>query len=687
MPASDEAPSRPWLDKDPTHVKQVQRPLQITNPSLISTQQPEIHRSTASARTTTPRPTRYDSQDAVKFHPSNERLGESRKPQNDRDLPDSPSIAITNRQRTSPVSIDHYHHGRPSGRGRNGHQEATSDGESGSSNSVENEQVTRGALMERKQSIRPTRISLPSQSYAQVARPLNDPQHPPGVTEGTSARGSVSHHSSTRTRPTNAQVPPGHLPEDEQDRVLEIKGSTQSPGYGQGLMDAIMSVIPSAGQPLPKDKHQLLKEEIRRTRDELRQVQANFENQDRELKKMQGDLRNANHYINQLHHEKQRSKDCIGGLQNELNNIHQQLQDAKNLSEVRGRELHGAQVFLTKADTLSISEVGEKVTALNEEIFQAAATLAEALIHKRHEASQEELAAAAEECQEMVGEKMINLLVTQSQKPEHEVNPLLVQVVLQIFMVKFCASKIQSWYPSNTTIGEFLIAIYSEIRSTGKHVFICDSKPNFYPDITILFPEEQAVSGRWRALTRAHTRPSSETWKTELYQKLTSVLKIAAWMPSSPESRESFGHRLPPIFKAVNELRMAMGEKITSADLDILVYPCDRTYDPSFMDDAYSDGRQANSKRGPEAIIGTTGIGLAKLSAERSSKDALQYHNVVSAKIVLKSTLNEALEPIQSSGIRFNKRKKKTVENADGADSESRSSSRTNLAAVNMDTT
>lgn len=157
-------------------------------------------------------------------------------------------------------------------------------------------------------------------------------------------------------------------------------------------------------------------------------------------------------------------------------------------------------------------------------------------------------------------------------------------------------------------------------------------------------------------------------------------------MPSSPESRECFGHRLPPIFKAVNELRMAMGEKITSADLDILVYSCDRTYDSSFMDDAYSDGRQANSKRGPEAIIGTTGIGLAKLSAERSSKDALQYHSVVSAKIVLKSTLNEALEPVQSSGTRLNKRKKKTVENADGADSESRSS-RTNLAVVNMDTT
>ena len=63
----------------------------------------------------------------------------------------------------------------------------------------------------------------------------------------------------------------------------------------------------------------------------------------------------------------------MGALQNELTIVHQQLEDAEHLSEVRGKVLVGAQVFLTKADTISISEVGEKVTALNEDIFQAAA--------------------------------------------------------------------------------------------------------------------------------------------------------------------------------------------------------------------------------------------------------------------------------------------------------------------------
>ena len=81
---------------------------------------------------------------------------------------------------------------------------------------------------------------------------------------------------------------------------------------------------------------------------------------------------------------------------------------------------------------------------------RAAATLKEALIHKGHKVSQTGLDAAAAMSKEMVGEKMRNILITQSQKPEPEVNPLLVQIVLQIFMANFfCVSKLQSWYPGD----------------------------------------------------------------------------------------------------------------------------------------------------------------------------------------------------------------------------------------------
>jgi hypothetical protein len=200
------------------------------------------------------------------------------------------------------------------------------------------------------------------------------------------------------------------------------------------------------------------------------------------------------------------------------------------------------------------------------------------------------------------------------------------------------------------------------------------------PDVQY-FLEEQAVSGRWRALTRAHTRPSTETWNRELYKELQSVLIMASWAPRSPENEESYGNRLPSIFKAINGLRLAIGEKFTSADLDIFTFECDKSFDSAIMEDAYGDGRQSGGKRAPDAIVGTTGIGLGKVGAE-STKDVVQIHPLIPAKVVLTSTMNEALEPIQSG----RKKKKKPVETLDGADPESSSKSKATQASSKMDT-
>ena len=161
---------------------------------------------------------------------------------------------------------------------------------------------------------------------------------------------------------------------------------------------------------------------------------------------------------------KSRIENLYEWLTNRVDQHHQQLKDPKNIHDEE--KVIGAQV-----DTISISEVCEKVTALNDEIFQAVDTLGGALIHERRALSLADLDAAAAESQEMVGEKITNILITQSQNPESEINPVLLQVVLRIFMAKFCVSKIQSWYPDsdNSAAGDILSGIYSEIRSTGMH--------------------------------------------------------------------------------------------------------------------------------------------------------------------------------------------------------------------------
>ena len=122
---------------------------------------------------------------------------------------------------------------------------------------------------------------------------------------------------------------------------------------------------------------------------------------------------------------------------------------------------------------------------------------------------------------------------------------------------------------------------------------------------------------------------------------------IASWTARSVESEDAFKRRLSSVFKATNRLRMAIGEKFTSADLDILVFKCDKIYDPATMDDAHSGyGRHPSrgGKRASEAIVGTTGIGLGKLIMDRGAKDVHRLQTMIPAKIVLRSTLNEALE-------------------------------------------
>ena len=52
------------------------------------------------------------------------------------------------------------------------------------------------------------------------------------------------------------------------------------------------------------------------------------------------------------------------------------------------------------------------------------------------------------------------------------------------------------------------------------------------------------------------------------------------------------------------------------------------------MNDMYSDSRRSSGERAPEAIVGTAGIGLGKVIAERSAKDVLVFQTLIPAKIV-----------------------------------------------------
>ena len=99
-------------------------------------------------------------------------------------------------------------------------------------------------------------------------------------------------------------------------------------------------------------------------------------------------------------------------MTHELEAVKVQLADAKTLSEIRGKELKGAQVCLTKANMVFTTYVVQKVNVLNEEISQAAALLGEVLQNtERTGRTQEQITEAFEKARWMLGEQTSSILV------------------------------------------------------------------------------------------------------------------------------------------------------------------------------------------------------------------------------------------------------------------------------------
>ena len=261
--------------------------------------------------------------------------------------------------------------------------------------------------------------------------------------------------------------PPGGLSIEERQNVQGEGGEsniTPPSGYFGGIGRSIAGAILGPGGPAqpPRD----------RTKEELQRIKAKYQQLEYEFRRVKGENGTLHRNCFELDSENRRSKDTIRSLQHEITNMGRELQEYKNLSEIRGRELVGAQVFLTKADLLSISDVKDKVNALNGENFQASASLGESLVHFKYEVAEEEREAAYAQVCRTVSEPLARTLIKETQKPEPEVNPLLVQVVLEMYLVHFCSSMIESWFPGNRETSDFLTTIYTEIRRTGEFIIV-----------------------------------------------------------------------------------------------------------------------------------------------------------------------------------------------------------------------
>jgi len=161
----------------------------------------------------------------------------------------------------------------------------------------------------------------------------------------------------------------------------------------------------------------------------------------------------------------------------EVRALREQLQEAEEkqvqvgkLLEVRTADLKGVQAFLTTDDLYSGSEIIALVESLNDEIFQAAAFMAELLEgdsatgwrdRRRNIQKYHQLLVAA---RQQTGEELFaHIEVKYRDLRSH---PLPLQCAIQGILTAWCTHKIQSF--SRDAFGEHLQRLYSLIRESGK---------------------------------------------------------------------------------------------------------------------------------------------------------------------------------------------------------------------------
>ncbi|KIY71909.1 hypothetical protein CYLTODRAFT_86697 [Cylindrobasidium torrendii FP15055 ss-10] len=351
-----------------------------------------------------------------------------------------------------------------------------------------------------------------------------------------------------------------------------------------------------------------LEEERRRQRDAKRAA----EQTENDLQACRYELEQARRARNQLEEEARIVKKEVARLSET-----QALTMA--LLHSRTEELTAAEAYLNKADATSEAEIVDELDALNVEILQTAATMAETFTFGRSEGSEELRRAADNEVVNTLGTRMIDLL----QKSTHNEDPLAVQIALQAVLCAYMEWIITSWYFEGKEGDTLLGDIYNAILET-----------------------DQSIAGRWRALTRKYAVQTFAHGSSDIHQQLVDVVMenlvnvlISAGLDSDTEQisesvvAQFTGHTSEMVKRAAH-LNWLMGQTITSCELAPLYLVPDNPFDEEFMEDTFGQGPENPD----ELILCTTDLGLAR--SERLADGNWQKLVLKKPRVTLLSGVN-----------------------------------------------
>ena len=270
----------------------------------------------------------------------------------------------------------------------------------------------------------------------------------------------------------------------QQQQLLEVaqaiapkpsdsRSTTTMLGIGEG----------GSGDKPQSSKEKALRRKIVELEHALQQEKTSNTNLDHHYRKLWNRSNAQSEELQRSQHLVHRLMDQNQSLTQELEAVKIQLADAKTLSEVRGKELKELAVNTTDVDQKANEEEPwdvpggsdilltagaiQMVDVLNVEVRRVAAVLGKALQKTKFEGEHGQIMQITEKARLMLGENIVALL--SAGLPERaRVDPLLVQVVLQVAIINWCKITISSWKPGNSDVSNLLVELYSKIRKVGK---------------------------------------------------------------------------------------------------------------------------------------------------------------------------------------------------------------------------
>ena len=395
-----------------------------------------------------------------------------------------------------------------------------------------------------------------------------------------------------------------------------------------GIVPPGLNIFPNFFQLPNRDRDAPISTELSQLYKEIRRFRRRLADQERFQRGILHDLRNSQQLASALSHQLHVQSLQLQHIRTALAQAEAERDATRRLLVERTAELDGAQVFLNQADNVSGADAIAIAEALNAEILQNAAFMADSLEDSlpslnssspypnspRLNSDGESAVRTMHKTSLIAGEALARSLHS---KHGSNFDANQVQYAFQVGLVKSCCYIVGLWIPRNREHDALFQTIYSSIRKTGTFslppAFL--NKPKTSPSTST---ESPSVAGRWRAITRSHLKENKDLTDHTPSRMSDELVPIVVAASSCSQQRakrflETFHERFSVLARLAIRLNVAIGQEITSMNIFPYAVPCGDSFDPRFMEDVYADRNEENQGAGrklDERVAGTIDLGL-----------------------------------------------------------------------------